>query len=113
MTVRVFERLERIKHHRVEYRPAGDTVAEMAATVEWVRAKGHQAASLELDGFRYRSAYPDGSTGPWYWIEPGQWLCLMEGEAQDSEFDAPHDEGPDDHLIYPSDEWHEITEAAR
>jgi len=110
MSERVFERLERVKFLRVEYRSTGRTLAEMAETMEWVRSRGHDAASLEADGFRYRSVYPDGSTSQWYWIEPGQWLVLMDGDGQNAEFDMPHDEGPDDGCgIYPRDEWHEIT----
>lgn len=114
MSERIFERLERVKYLRVEYHPAGETLDEMAQAIEWVRSKGHEATSLEAGGFRYRSVYPNDeygrATSAWKWIEPGEWLVLMEGDGQDSEFDDPHAEGPDDGPnVYPRDDWHEIT----
>ncbi len=106
---RVFERLERITAFRSEYYEIGHSIEEIEAAAEYVRSKGHQAASVCADGFRYRSVYPDGSMSGWNWIEPGGWLCHMEGERQDPEFDLPHASGPDEHRIYPHDEWHEVT----
>ncbi|GAA4120560.1 hypothetical protein GCM10022215_24330 [Nocardioides fonticola] len=91
-----YERLETVTWERREWHPVGTTRDEIAACMAWVISRGHQAKSLEDDGFRYRSVYPNGDTSPWYWCEPGQFLMHMSGERQDNELDAPHDDAPED-----------------
>lgn len=84
------ERLRRIDHEVREFYEVTDT-GEAAA---WVRSLGHEAASVEADGFRYRSIYPDGQPSRWAWVERGQWLVHMHGDKQDPELDLPSDDGP-------------------
>jgi hypothetical protein len=114
-----FERVERVTWQRREWHPVGDTREQMAACMEWVRSLGHEAKSLDDDGFRYRSVYPKPSeyTGSrysgWQWVEPGEWLMHMVGGDQDSEIDAPHACGPGDEEFYMpgfQKDWHQITE---
>lgn len=110
-----YERLERVTWQRREWHPVGQTRDEIAACMDWVRSLGHEAKSLEDDGFRYRSVYTDptysGSmTSEWKWAEPGEWLMHMVGENQDAELDSPH-EGPpdeDDGWGLPRGGWHQV-----
>lgn len=126
MSARRFERLERVKWQRREFHPVGETREEMAACMAWVRSLGHEAASLENDGFRYRSVYRSAEVSwgnlrndegipcsGWQWAPPGSWLMHMAGEGQDAELDSPHDEGPIDEDGDPSwslshDDWQEV-----
>lgn len=112
---RTFERLEQVKFQRREYHPVGTTRTEMQVAMEWVRSLGHEAASLEDDGFRYRSIYATPSeytgrvTSGWKWAEPGEWLMHMVGDGQDPELDDPHEAPDDDWFGFHGDDWHEIT----
>jgi hypothetical protein len=125
---RRFERLERVTWQRREFHPVGETRAEMAACMEWVRSLGHEAKSLEDDGFRYRSVYRTGEESDyitlrndegiqcsgWQWAPPGTWLMHMHGEGQDPELDSPHSEEPDDGAYgfgfgSQGGGWHEVS----
>jgi len=58
----------------------------------WINSTGYgEARGVCHDGFRYRSVYPDGSKGVWYWASPGMYVTLLEGTNQDPEFDIPSD----------------------
>lgn len=107
-----YERLERIKAEVRRFHPAGTTPDEMRACMEWVRSLGHEAKSLEDDGFRYRSVYADGPypTSPWHWVEPGQWLMSIGSDSEVSiELDDAHDGPPDeDGYIGYGESWHRI-----
>lgn len=123
------ERLEKVKFQRREFFAVGETTAEMAAAMEWIRLLGHEAETLTDDGFRYRSVYRQTESdwklrrntegfqcSGWKWIEPGEWLMHMAGDGQDSELDDPHSEGPGDEDFWPGgDDWHRVatTEADR
>lgn len=116
MTGVAFERLERVAYERREWHPVGETADQMRACMEWVRSLGHEAKSLEEDGFRYRSVYATASeytgrtTSGWHWCEPGEWLMHMSGDRQDPELDSPHADGPEEDGFWPhAHEWHQVS----
>ena len=120
-----YERLEHVTWERREWHPVGETRDEMAECMAWVIALGHEAKSLEDDGFRYRSVYRGSESAyitrrnakgiqcsGWLWAEPGEWLMHMVGENQDSELDSPHDSPPDtdDGWGLPRGGWHRVAD---
>lgn len=109
MSQQVYERLERVTWQRRTYHPVGETPAEVATCMAWVRSLGHEARTQEPDGFRYRSVYSqsyDGRpTSDWRWAEVGEWLVLIEGENQEAELDIPYD-GPIDDYYLSGGGWH-------
>lgn len=105
----IYESIE-ICHSRCEYMEVPTDEQGIREVASWVLSTGvAHVAGICDEGFRFRHIN-SAELGGWWWVNPGDWLTLMEGTNQDREFDMPGPHPPwnlsaEEYISGPRLEW--------